>query len=772
MATGSGADGFGDVLRTLRERALLTQEQLAERSGLSVRTIRRLERGGLEGRPQSGSLRRLITALGAGEAEQALLAGAVAGEEQAAPAAAEGYAPRQLPLAPPQFVGRGADLAVLDEARAEPGPVIIAIDGMAGVGKTAFAVHAAHRWARDHPDGQLFLDLQGYARGVPPVEPGDALHRLLRSLGVAGPHVPDDVQDRAALFRSLLADRRVLLLLDNAASEAQVVPLLPASPGCLVVITSRSRLTGLDVTRAHSLDLLPADDAVALFVRSCGRNGSPDLVAEAVEMCGRLPLAIRLAGARLRSRPSWTAAHLVDRLRDARYLTELEVGDRSVGAALELSYVQLDEPQRRAYRLLALHPGVETDLGAAAALVGGPEAHTRRVVDHLLDVHLLQEPAPGRYRFHDLTRVHAARAADEEEPEAERRAALGRLVDHYCRAARSAIDAAYRYERENRFRSEPDADGRASAAPGTAAAWLDAELPTLFAVAALAERVGLPERLAQLSVALHPHLRRRGRFREAEDLHARALVAARAAGDPVGELDALNDLGHIRRLRGERENALGLFTEAQGLARSACDRHAELNALVGLGQVHLMQSRYAEANAHFTQLQSIAAAGGHRGRELEGLLGLGWVRMAQGWEAVALFERAGEIARDLGHSPGEVLALNGLVHSYRLADRPAEAVAYAERALEVARASGSPLGELDALVALGSLHRSCGLGEEAAARFREALRIATEIGSDSYRFEALYGIARLHHAGGRHREALAGHERALDLAGRLGQAAE
>jgi transcriptional regulator with XRE-family HTH domain len=404
VATGSGADGFGDVLRTLRERALLTQEQLAERSGLSVRTIRRLERGGLEGRPQSGSLRRLITALGAGEAEQALLAGAVAGEEQAAPAAAEGYAPRQLPLAPPQFVGRGADLAVLDEARAEPGPVIIAIDGMAGVGKTAFAVHAAHRWARDHPDGQLFLDLQGYARGVPPVEPGDALHRLLRSLGVAGPHVPDDVQDRAALFRSLLADRRVLLLLDNAASEAQVVPLLPASPGCLVVITSRSRLTGLDVTRAHSLDLLPADDAVALFVRSCGRNGSPDLVAEAVEMCGRLPLAIRLAGARLRSRPSWTAAHLVDRLRDARYLTELEVGDRSVGAALELSYVQLDEPQRRAYRLLALHPGVETDLGAAAALVGGPEAHTRRVVDHLLDVHLLQEPAPGRYRFHDLTR--------------------------------------------------------------------------------------------------------------------------------------------------------------------------------------------------------------------------------------------------------------------------------------------------------------------------------------------------------------------------------
>jgi tetratricopeptide (TPR) repeat protein/transcriptional regulator with XRE-family HTH domain len=779
-AGGNGSVRFGDLLRSLRERALLTQEQLAERSGLSVRTIRRMERGAAEGRPQSDSLRRLVAALGPEAAELVLLVDAAGGEAPRIPPEpppAAGPVARQLPLAPPQFTGREADLVVLEEVRADAGPVIIAIDGMAGIGKTAFAVHTAQGWSGDYPDGQLFLDLQGHARGVPPVDPGDALHRLLRSLGVPGPHIPDGVEDRAALYRSHLADRRVLVLLDNAASEAQVAPLLPAASGCLVMITSRSRLTGLEVTLAHSLDLLPADDAVRLFVRSSGRRGGwaepTDRLTELVELCGRLPLAIRLAAARLRSRPAWTAAYLVNRLRDVRSVAELEVGDRSVAAALELSYVQLDPEQRHAYRMLGLHPGVEMDVGAASALVGPPVTHARRLIDNLLDAHLLQEPAPGRYRFHDLTRVHAARAVHEEDSESARRAALGRLVDHYWRSARSAIDAAYPYDRENRFRSTPDAVGGPVATDGAAAvAWLDTELPNLLAVAEVADQHGWPERLVQLSVTMHRHLRSRGRFGDAAGLHARALAAARAAGDTVGELDALNDLGHIRRLRGEREQAAELFTEAHQIARAADDRHGELNALIGLGQVHLMQSRYPQATASFTEALQIASRNGDRARELESLLGLGWVRMAQGREAIDIFERADELARDIEHPHGEVLAVSGLVHSYRLSDRPTEAVAYAERGLQVARSSGESLGELDALIALGSLHRSRGLHEEADIRYREALRLATEIGSGSYRFEALYGLARLHHIGGRYREALADHERALDLAVRLGQAAE
>ncbi|HLU58848.1 MAG TPA: tetratricopeptide repeat protein [Pseudonocardia sp.] len=771
------ATGFAVALRSLRERALLTQEQLAERSGLSVRTIRRMERGSPEGRPQSGSLRRLMDALGPEASELALFVDP-GGETRTPPPEPAAPVPRQLPLAPPHFTGRDADLAAVAEARAGEGPVIVTIDGMAGIGKTAFAVHAAHRWSPDYPDGQLFLDLQGHARGVPPVDPGDALHRLLRSLGVPESHVPDDVAGRAALYRSHLAERRVLVLLDDAVDEAQVAPLLPAAPGCLALITSRARLTGLDVTRAHTLDLLPAEDALALFIRTSGRSAGAaeptEQLAEAVELCGRLPLAIRLAAARLRSRPSWTAAHLVDRLRDVRYVAELEAGHRSVAAALELSYVQLDPQQRHAYRMLGLHPGVEFDLAAATALIGRSATDGRRLVDHLVDAHLLQEPAPGRCRFHDLTRVHAARAAREEDAEPDRLAALRRLVDHYCRFARRAVEATFPFDREDRFRSASSPLGERTAADDApaAAAWLETELPNLLTAAELADRHGWPDRLVELSVTLHRHLRSRGRFRDAADLHARALAAARAVGDTVGELDALNDLGHIRRLRGERERSAELFTEAQRIARAAADRHGELNALIGLGQVHLMQSRYPQAAGCFTEARGIAAQNRYRSRELDALLGLGWVHMAQGMQAVGVFADANALARAIGHPQGEVLALSGLARSYRLARRTAEAEAHAERALQLARASGEQVGELDALIALASLRRDRGLHDDADLRYREALRLAAEIGSGSYRFEALYGIGRLHHGAGRHREALQHHEEALDLATRLGQAAE
>jgi hypothetical protein len=387
----------------------------------------------------------LAAALGLDAVEQAVLVAAPRGE----PVPVGGRVPkgavrstRQLPAPPPQFTGREGDLAALEAVRNQPGTVIVAIDGTAGIGKTALALHAAHRWSSEYPDGQIFLDLHGYTRGASAVEPGDALYRLLRSLGVAEVQIPDDLHARAALYRSLLAGRRVLVLFDNAAGEAQVGPLLPGAPGCIVIVTSRRRLVGLDLTYAHSLDLLPRDDAVTLLVRSCGERavvGEPaHRLTELVELCGRLPLAIRIAAARLRSRPSWTVAPFVDRLRNLQHrLVELEAGDRSVAAALEQSYVRLGPDVRRAYRMLGIHPGPELDLDAAAAVTGQPVARVRRLIDHLLDVHLLHEPAPGRYRFHDLTWVHAAGAAGEEEAEADRRAAVDRLLAHYDREAGS-----------------------------------------------------------------------------------------------------------------------------------------------------------------------------------------------------------------------------------------------------------------------------------------------------------------------------------------------
>lgn len=445
----AGGAGVAGLLRRWREREMLTQGQLAERAGLSTRTIRRLESGAV-GRPQATTLRLLASVLELSGAEEAALVAAVAGDAARSGPVESGLpvVPRQLPVASPAFTGRYEELAELEGPDDATTVVISAIDGMAGVGKTALAIHAAHRMSGRFPGGQLFLDLHGHTDGVPPVDASDALDRVLRSMGVSGAQIPEHLEDRAALYRSRLADRRVLVVLDNAASEEQVAPLVPGTPGCLVLVTSRRRLTGLDRTRTVSLDVLPGPDAIALFRRIAGEQrlagAAPDAVAEVVELCGRLPLAIRIAAARLRSRPAWTVHHLAEGLVDHQHrLTALGAGHRSVTAALDLSFRQLDPELQRVYRLLGLHPGTDFDPDAAAALVGAPPAPTRRLVDDLLEANLLQELVPGRYRFHDLVRAHAGAIATRDDSGAEAAQGLTRLLDHYRDTAETALDVAY-----------------------------------------------------------------------------------------------------------------------------------------------------------------------------------------------------------------------------------------------------------------------------------------------------------------------------------------
>ncbi|MFG1974965.1 BTAD domain-containing putative transcriptional regulator [Nonomuraea fuscirosea] len=374
--------------------------------------------------------------------------------------------PRQLPAGVPAFVGRADELtaltagtgaatvtgdaaatgvAAITGAAAVTGDAAVTvsvIDGMPGVGKTALAVRAAHLLAPHHPGGQLFLNLRAHSQDDPPLDPADALDRLLRALGLPGEHVPERLDDRAGLYRSLLAERRVLVVLDDAASEAQVRPLLPGGGGCHVLITSRRRLSGLDVTHALSLDPLPAADAITLFARTAGAGrvaGSPrHLLAAVVEHCGRLPLAIRVTAARLRSHPTWRLTHLLDRLSDPRQ--PLRAGQRSVTAALDLSYRNLDEPQRQAYRLLGLNPAADHAVGAAAALMDTHPVRTERLLEQLLDAHLIEEPAPGHYRFHHLVRAHATQAAATVNA-SERRAALARLLAHHARLASEGTQA-------------------------------------------------------------------------------------------------------------------------------------------------------------------------------------------------------------------------------------------------------------------------------------------------------------------------------------------
>jgi tetratricopeptide (TPR) repeat protein/transcriptional regulator with XRE-family HTH domain len=775
---------IGGSLRAWRERALLTQEQLAERSGMSVRSIRRLESGGAA-RPRSSSLELLATALGLTDAERASLIGAarnagtigatiLRGPSDALPPP-PGAVPRQLPAPPPAFTGRVAESADLERIPDVSTVVITSIDGMAGIGKTALAVHAAHRMAGHFPDGQLFLDLHGYTEGVAPVEPGDALDRMLRALGVPGDQIPGDLDDRAALYRSRMAGRKVLVLLDNAASEAQVAPLLPGTPGCLVVVTSRRRLVGLDQTRVVSLDVLPLRDAVALFVSAAGdgrtAGASAEALVEVVELCGRLPLAVRIAAARLRARPAWSVENLVERLRDQRHrLVELEAGSRSVAAALESSCRDLDPQLRRAYRLLALHPGGELERYAAAALLDADPSDTGRLIEQLVDAHLLQEPAPGRFGFHDLVRDHARATAIRDEGEPDRRAAITRLLDHLRHAASAAMDVAYPHERSRR----PDLPRVRTPAPAfpdpvRAGAWIERELPNLVAAAQHAAEHGWPEHASHLGTTLHRYLYDHGRACEAWTLHQHALAAARAAGDGRGEADALVLLGKVHWWFHSRlEQAGELFERAAATAHAVGHHVGEVRALTSLGAVRSLQGAYARADEHFAAARERVRHVSDHGAELDALYFLAWHRLRRGEPATEEFEQGLALARAHGDRNGEWLALHGLGYAHRTGGRFERAVECFERALHICRAVGDQRGTLACLIGLACAHRQEG-HDVAASYYQQAIDLAREVGNPNWEYEAVHGLGRLSLAAGRAEPALAYFTQALDLATTLGQ---
>jgi hypothetical protein len=470
----------------------------------------------------------------------------------------------QLPPDTAVFTGRRAELAELLAAMPDPrrmaAVVITALDGLGGIGKTALAVHAAHKLADQYPDGQLFIDLKGFTDGEAPVEPIDALERLLRAVGVSGQQVPPGLDERAALWRSVLAGRRLLTVLDNAAMAEQVAPLLPGAPGCLVVVTSRRRLAGLPVaTREMSLDMLPLADAMTLFARVAGPDrlaAEPDsLLAEAVELCWRLPLAVSVAAGMLRAHRVWTVAHLVGRLRnDELRSSELIDGPRNVTAVLEVSYLHLTVNQQRLYRLLSLQPGPDIDAYAAAALSGTTLRRARRLLDQLLDERLLHEPAAGRYAFHNLVRSHATATAAVVKAAA-RRAAVGRLLEYYRHAAAAAAGVVYPQDCCNLPAPAPGTPLPSLTDPAQAIMWLDTEMPNLLAAAHHATDHGWPGQAVDVSTILRRHLICRGHYRDAEALHSRALTLARTTSDRGGELSAQLGLGDLHRLQCRYERA-------------------------------------------------------------------------------------------------------------------------------------------------------------------------------------------------------------------------
>jgi DNA-binding SARP family transcriptional activator len=569
-------------------------------------------------------------------------------------------APRHLPAPPQMFTGRATELADLEEIHNASTVVITAIDGMAGVGKTALAVQAAHHMVDRYPDGQLFIDLHGYTEGMAPVEPSEALDRTLRALAVAGERIPAGLDERAALYRSRLAGQRMMIVLDNAATDAQVTPLLPGAPGCAVLVTSRRRLVGLDPTHTLSLDTLPAADAVALFRRSVSDSrlaGQPSqLSAELVEVCAGLPLAIRIAAARLRSHPAWNLEHLVRRLRVQQdRLLELSAGQRSVTAALDLSYQGLSADLRRTYRRLGLSPGTDIDAYAAAALLDTTRQEAGQALERLLDAHLLQEAVPGRYRFHDLTRAHAAHTATRDETGEGGRKALDRLLGYYRHTAAVAMDAAYPYERERRPQVPPASTPiHVPPDPAQALGWLDSELANLLAAASYATEHDRPT-----------HLRNRGYCYDAVTLHHQALQLARASGHQAAEPDALIGLGHMHMLHGRYQQAIDHYQQALQLARATGNRPGEMDALIGLGHIHRRQGRYQQAIDHYQQLLDLARQSDSRNWQFEAQQGLGRLQHTDGHPEAALthHHHALAFATELNQPGDQARAHDGLAHA-------------------------------------------------------------------------------------------------------------
>jgi tetratricopeptide (TPR) repeat protein len=590
---------------------------------------------------------------------------------------------------------------------------------------------------------------------------------------VPAKQIPADLEDRSALMRTLLAGRRVLLVLDNAADEDQVRPLLPGTRSCRVLITSRRRLAGLDEASLMSLSALPPAQAAELFVRAAaqhGRTAPPaPAVAELVALCGRLPLAIRIAAARLGAHPSWNAGDFLARLRDhEQRLAELTVGQRGIIAALDLSGRHLTVGQLRLYRLLGLHPGPEIDAYAAAALAGITPEKARTILDDLCQVHLLVESRPGRYRFHDLIRVHASQACAEHEPDTARHAARTRLFDHYAQMVSACTEVLY--PGEGPHASYITAVGPPLLVPASkaeAVAWIDSELGNLLAVAGHAARHGWPRHAIHLSVTLFHHLAGvRGYLRSAEILHQHALSAARATGDRIGLLRVLVCLGDVHRLAGRWQSAIANLEQAAALAREVGDQAAEQFALLGLGYACFFQGQPGRAARYHKQAMNVARAIGNRAGEIEPLLGLGLVRTQLGEcdQASRSLTRALVVAIQTGNRIGQLRSLCGLGILHTIEGRYDDALGRYGQALILARETGDRMAEIYARYGHGHVNRLLGRPGPAAEELERTLAIARETGDPMGQAMALCALGHLHRAAGRLDMALSVHQRAVGLA--------
>ncbi|HZM76901.1 MAG TPA: tetratricopeptide repeat protein [Candidatus Limnocylindrales bacterium] len=674
-------------------------------------------------------------------------------------------APHQLPAPAHGFVGRDTLLARADEflsqKGAQNGTRIMIFSGTAGVGKTALALQWARRVESGFPDGSLYVDLRGFG-GAEPVTPEAALIGFLRSLGAAEHELAAGAAELAARFRSLIAGRRMIIMLDNARGAEQVRPLLPGTTSSLALVTSRDHLAGL-VARdgAHRLmvPLLPAPDALRLLGSLTGRLVAQDLPAAAqlAERCARLPLALRIAAELATRHPSEGIAGLVTELdRAQRALDLLDAGGDTETAVRQIfswSYRGLSSQTAACFRALGLFPGAHFEIAAVAALAGTTAAQARRHVTELVSKSLVEQHLPGRYTQHDLLRAYAAELAADDPQLGE--TATGRLLEHYLRACGEAVTAVYPAESASR---------EATMAPEAALAWLDAELPTIVTLSADLDFA------SGASQALWPYLDRRGRYPEAMAIHGNALAAARARGDTGLEAAALGELGQANARLGRYGQALEHLHLALDLSRGAGDLARAATTLNSISIAYSRLGRGQEAIEHLRQALALHRELGNRVAEGKALsnLGIEFAQIGRYREALDHFTLALEIARESGDRYGQGNAHNNLGLVSCWLGRYEDALRHHHDGLACARDSGDHAGQGRVLANLGVAHTRIGDHGQALACLEAALRIHREVGDRAAESEALTYLGDLSQATGDHEAALRHHELALAVAQEIG----
>jgi tetratricopeptide (TPR) repeat protein len=618
---------------------------------------------------------------------------------------------------------------------------VVAIAGSAGVGKTTLAVHWAHRVADRFPDGQLYVNLRGFEPAASPLRPIAAVRGFLDALGVPAHRIPRDAQAQVGLYRSIVADRRMLVVLDNARNAGQVLSLLPAGQASVAVVTSRIDLTGLVARHgAHAvvLDVFSRDEARELLARRLGRDrvgAEPYAADEIVTSCARLPLALTIAAARAASRPTFALAELADELRDSRdrlaALGDVETAF-DVRAVFSWSYGALSAAAARLFRLLGLHPGPDVAEPVAASLAGGGPAEVRQLLAELCRAHLVTEHRPGRYGFHDLLRLYAAQLAREDETEQARRRAMHRMLDHYLYTAHAATHLVNPH-RHHPVEFDPPTDRVVPEHPGTvprALAWVAAELAALRALVRVAADDGWDAHAWRLAWSVGAFLDRAGCWSEWADTQRVALAAAERLADR-------SEQAHAHRALARAYLQLGRTVDADAHLERALELYRQLGDLVGqgythisVGAVHERQERHAEAIGHAEQALALFRSAEHQIGEALALNGIGWcqARLGRYREARTRCAEALPIQQALGDTYGESATWDSLGYAHHHLGQHDRAVECYQRAASLRHHLGERLPEARTLTRLGDSHRAAGDAEAADRAWRRAAAILDDLG--------------------------------------------